>query len=48
MLTRSEAASRLRIHEAALIRWVEYGLVTRYAHNDYAFLISTRSRKLSL
>ncbi|MGF6960645.1 hypothetical protein QFZ97_006708 [Paraburkholderia youngii] len=38
MLTRSEAASRLGIHEATLIRWVEYGLVTRHAYNDYAFL----------
>ncbi|MEM5386357.1 recombinase family protein [Paraburkholderia phymatum] len=38
MLTRAEAASRLGIHEATLIRWVEYGLVTRHAYNDYAFL----------
>jgi hypothetical protein len=33
-----EAASRLGIHVATLIRWVEYGLVKRHAYNDYAFL----------
>ncbi|WP_254367227.1 recombinase family protein, partial [Paraburkholderia sp. NMBU_R16] len=38
MLTRSEAATRLGIHVATLMRWVEYGLVTRHAYNDYAFL----------
>ena len=25
-------------HVATLMRWVEYGLVTRHAYNDYAFL----------
>jgi DNA invertase Pin-like site-specific DNA recombinase len=38
MLTRSEAATRLGIHVATLMRWVEYGLVIRHAYNDYAFL----------
>jgi predicted site-specific integrase-resolvase len=38
MLTKEEAASRLGIHVATLIRWVEYGLVKRHAYNDYAFL----------
>jgi DNA invertase Pin-like site-specific DNA recombinase len=38
MLTKPEAASRLGIHVATLIRWVEHGLVTRHAYNDYAYL----------
>jgi len=38
MLTKAEAASRLGIHEATLLRWVEHGLVTRHAYNDHAYL----------
>ncbi|MGQ7935252.1 recombinase family protein [Paraburkholderia sp. D1E] len=38
MLTRLEAAARLGIHEATLVRWVEHGIVTKHAYNDYAHL----------
>lgn len=38
MLTKAEAASRLGIHEATLLRWVEHGLVARHAYNDHAYL----------
>ena len=38
MLTMSEATARLGIHEATLVRWVEYGLVTRHAYNAHAYL----------
>jgi hypothetical protein len=32
MLTKQEAAAHLGIHEATLIRWTEYGIVTRHAY----------------
>jgi hypothetical protein len=38
MLTAAEAAARLHIHEATVIRWAEYGLITRHAHNAHAYL----------
>lgn len=38
MLTTSEAAARLGIHESTLVRWVECGLVTRHAYNAHAYL----------
>jgi hypothetical protein len=38
MLTQSEAAARLGIHEATVVRWAEYGLVTRHAYNGHAWL----------
>jgi DNA invertase Pin-like site-specific DNA recombinase len=38
LLTRAEAASHLGICESTLIRWVEYGLVTRHAYNAHAYL----------
>jgi len=38
MLTTSEAAARLGIHESTLTRWVECGLVTRHAYNAHAYL----------
>jgi DNA invertase Pin-like site-specific DNA recombinase len=38
MLTKAETASRLGIHETTLTRWVAHGLVTRHAHNGYAYL----------
>ena len=38
MLTTAEAASRLRIHEATLIRWAEYGIIKRHAYNAHAYL----------
>ena len=38
MLTTSEAAARLGIHESTLARWVECGLVTRHAYNAHAYL----------
>ena len=38
MLTAAEAAARLCIHEATVIRWAEYGLITRHAYNAHAYL----------
>jgi DNA invertase Pin-like site-specific DNA recombinase len=38
LLTKKEAAARLGIHVATLIRWAEYGIVTRYAYNGHAYL----------
>jgi len=38
MLTTSEAATRLGIHESTLVRWTECGLVTRHAYNAHAYL----------
>jgi DNA invertase Pin-like site-specific DNA recombinase len=38
MLTTSEAAAGLGIHESTLARWVKCGLVTRHAHNAHAYL----------
>jgi len=38
LLTKKEAAARLRIHEHTLLRWAEHGLVTRYAYDAHAYL----------
>jgi DNA invertase Pin-like site-specific DNA recombinase len=38
MLTKAEAAARLRIHEATLIRWAEHGIIKRHAYNAHAYL----------
>jgi Recombinase/Recombinase zinc beta ribbon domain len=38
MLTQSEAALRLGIHEATVVRWAGHGLVTRHAYNGHAWL----------
>jgi hypothetical protein len=38
MLTKPEAAARLGIHETTLVRWVEFGMVTRHAYNAHAYL----------
>jgi len=38
MLTKAEAATRLGIHEAAVVRWAEHGIVTRHAYNAHAYL----------
>ena len=38
LLTAAEAAARLHIHEATVIRWAEYGLITRHAYNAHAYL----------
>jgi len=38
MLTKAEAAARLGIHEATLIRWATFGLVTRHAYDAHAYL----------
>jgi predicted site-specific integrase-resolvase len=38
MLTKNEAAARLGIHEETVVRWAEYGLVTRHAYNGHAWL----------
>jgi DNA invertase Pin-like site-specific DNA recombinase len=41
MLTQKEAATRLGIHEATLLRWAEHGIVTRHAYNAHAYLFET-------
>lgn len=38
MLTKAEAVDRLGIHEATLVRWAEFGIVTRHAYNAHAYL----------
>ena len=38
MLTKAEAVARLGIHEATLVRWAEFGIVTRHAYNAHAYL----------
>lgn len=38
MLTAAEAATRLRIHEATVVHWAEYGMITRHAYNAHAYL----------
>jgi DNA invertase Pin-like site-specific DNA recombinase len=38
MLTKAEAATRLGIHEATLVRWAEHGVVIRHAYNAHAYL----------
>ena len=38
MLTRHEAAERLGIHEATLVAWAQYGIVTRHMYNAHASL----------
>jgi DNA invertase Pin-like site-specific DNA recombinase len=38
MLTKAEIAARLGICESTLKRWVEHGLVTRYAYSGQAYL----------
>jgi DNA-binding transcriptional regulator YiaG len=38
MLTRTEAAARLNVHEHTLARWAEHGLVTSHAYNGHYYL----------
>ncbi|HEX4285103.1 MAG TPA: hypothetical protein VHZ28_08415 [Terracidiphilus sp.] len=38
MLTAAEAAARLGVHEATVVHWAEYGIITRHAHNGHAYL----------
>jgi DNA invertase Pin-like site-specific DNA recombinase len=38
MLTKTEAATRLGIHESTLVRWAEHGIVIRHAYNAHAYL----------
>jgi DNA invertase Pin-like site-specific DNA recombinase len=38
LLTKAEAAARLNIHEATLVRWAAYGLISRHAYNGHAYL----------
>jgi DNA invertase Pin-like site-specific DNA recombinase len=38
LLTKQEAAARLKIHAATLISWAKHGMVTRYAYNAHAYL----------
>jgi hypothetical protein len=38
MLTAAETAARLGVHEATVVHWAEYGMITRHAHNAHAYL----------
>ncbi len=38
MLTKTEMADRLGIHEETLVRWAKHGIVTRYPYNGHAWL----------
>jgi len=38
MLKAAEAATRLGIHEATVVRWAEYGMISRHAYNAHAYL----------
>lgn len=38
MLTKSEMKAQLNIHEHTLVRWAQFGIVTRHAYNGYAYL----------
>ena len=33
-----ELAARLGIHEATVVRWVKFGMITRHAYNGHAYL----------
>jgi hypothetical protein len=46
MLTKAEAVARLGIHEATLIRWAEYAIITRHAYNAHAYLYEVPDSKL--
>jgi len=46
MLTKAEAAARLGIHEATLVRWAEFGIVARHAYNAHAYLYEVPSPNL--
>ena len=46
MLTKAEAANRLGIHEATLVRWAQSGLVIRHAYNAHAYLYEVPDRSL--
>ena len=41
MLTAKEMAALLDIHEQTLVRWAKYGIVSRHAYNDHAYLYET-------
>ena len=38
MLSKTEAATRLGIHEATVVSWARDGLITRHAYNGHAYL----------
>ena len=38
MLTNTELADRLGIHDHTLVQWAKHGIVTRHAYNDHAYL----------
>jgi len=46
MLTKSEAALRLGLHESTLVRWAECGLVTRPAYTAHAYLYGVSNSNL--
>ena len=45
LLTKQEAAARLKIHVATLISWAKHGIVTRYAYNAHAYLYDLSDQK---
>ncbi len=47
MLTKNEAAERLGIHEATVVRWAECGLVSRHAYNAHAWLYEVADPELT-
>ena len=46
LLTKQEAAARLKIHEHTLVRWAKHGIVTRHAYEAAAYLYEVPRQKL--
>ena len=46
LLTKQEAAARLKIHEHTLVRWAKHGIVTRHAYEAAAYLYEIPRQKL--
>jgi len=44
MLTKDEAAARLRIHVQTIISWAEHGIATRRVYNGHAYLYEPPGR----
>jgi DNA invertase Pin-like site-specific DNA recombinase len=46
LLTKPEAAARLKICVGTLVRWAQYGIITRHAYDAHAYLYEIPSSKL--
>lgn len=46
LLTKQEAAARLRIHEHTLVRWAKSGIVIRHAYEAASYLYEIPGKKL--